>query len=294
MPHAHESAYLLRRKRLLLIPPLVGLLAGFLISFLFAAQYISSAKMFLTFPVPPGYLLEESSSIIEEFESLTHLALSGTQMRPAVCALNLVKQGQGEDQLMEDIRAHVIVTPQNIPGDLTPIFYVRYSDSDPRRAQIICQMLTALIVEASRPGGDPPSISTSKFLERQLDEAKVRVTTIEKELTKYRKKGKHRSAEQESKYQSLLHDYEEAKSFCNILSKKREQAEIAFQLERDSEKNRILLLSPASLPSSEAFPNRFLCAGSGFATSLLFAILVMLYFSGGAMFTGNRRSCRND
>jgi len=287
MPHAHESSNFLRRKRLLLIPPLMGLLAGLLISFLFAARYISSAKVSLKIPAPSGYAMN-SSSITEEFEFLTQLALSATRMRPAVHGLNLVKPGQAEDKLMEDIRAHVVVTPQNIPGDLTPIFYVGYSDSNPRRAQNICQMLTALMVNESQRDRDDllPSSSTLEFLERQLDDSKARVTAIEKELTKYRKKGTHRSAEEEFKYQSLSHNYEEAKSFYNILSQKRAQAEISFQLERNSEKVRIILLSPASLPGTPAFPNRALFAASGLASGLMFEILLMLYLSGGAAYPG--------
>ncbi len=288
MPPAHESSNFLRRKRLLLIPPLIGLLTGFLISFLFAARYVSSAKMSLNDPpAPSGYVIMPSS-IIEEFESFTRLALSGTRMRPAVRRLNLVQPGQREEPLIEDIRTHVIVTPLNNPSDLTPIFSIGYSDLDPLRAQNICQMLTALIMDASQEDRDLRSSSTYEFLKRQQDDAKARVTTLEKEVTTYRKKGRHRSAEEESRYRTLLHDYEEAKSIYAIFLQKQAQAEMERQHERESEKARVTLLSPASLPSTPAFPNRVFCAGSGLATTLLVEILLMLYFSRGAGYMSQR------
>jgi hypothetical protein len=266
-------------KRAILIPPLVGLLTGFLISFLFTARYTSSAKMVLKYSVPSGYLME-SSSIVDGFKSLTQLALSATRMRPAVQGINLVKPGQQEDQLIEEIRAHVVVTPvvtpQDSRGEMALTFYVRYSDYDPVRAQKICQMITTLIVNQSLRSRAQTSSSTSEFLQRQLDDAKARVVTIEKELTKYRKKGNHRSVEEESRYRSLLRDYEDAKKFYADLLRKLEQAEISTTLESEQEGYKILVLEPATLPQSPSFPNRILFAAVGSAVGLAFAVTLAL------------------
>jgi hypothetical protein len=84
----------------------------------------------------------------------------------------------------------------------------------------------------------------------------------------------------------LLHDYEVAKNSYVILSQKRAQAFIAFQLEIEYEKGpTFILLSPASLPRNPAFPNRVLCAVSGLVVGSIFEILLMPYLSRGLVYT---------
>jgi uncharacterized protein involved in exopolysaccharide biosynthesis len=263
-------------KRAILVPPIIGLLAGFFVSFLFTPRYISDAKMVLLQPpVPPGYLVL-TSTFIDEFESLTQLALSAPKMRPAIHNFNLVRPGEQEDQLIQNIRAHVIVTPQNSPWKMPPTFYVRYSDYDPIRAQNICRMLTALIVNESQQGRDSQSSSTLEFLQKQLDDAKARVATIDKELIKYRRKGKQRSVEEESRYRSLLHDYEDAKKFYADLLAKLEQAEISDTLEDQQELVRVQVLEPATLPQAPDFPDRLLCAVAGLGVGIAITVTLVL------------------
>jgi uncharacterized protein involved in exopolysaccharide biosynthesis len=263
-------------KRAILIPPIVGLFTGFLISFLFTPRYTSEAKMALRQSgVPSGYIVS-TSVIIDEFGYLSRLALSATMMRPAVRSLNLIRPGQQEDQLIADIRANVIVTPRYSPDELAPTFYVKYSAHDPARAQQVCQMVTTLIVNARPEIRAQVSSSTTEFLRKQLDDAKARVMTIEKELTKYRKKGKHRSVEEEPRYRSLLRDYEDAKKLYADLLRKRQQAEISTTLESEQERVKAQVLEPATLPEAPDFPNRFLCAVAGFVVGLAIAVTLAL------------------
>jgi uncharacterized protein involved in exopolysaccharide biosynthesis len=263
-------------KRVIVIPPLMGLLAGFLVSFLFTPRYTSQATLLLKLPNVPASAVLLSTDLIEHFESIAQAALSMDRMRPAVRSLNLVKPEQQEDQAIEDIRTHVNVTPQDAPGDLTPAFYVRYSDHNPSRAQTICQMLTTLIVNDSLRGRTKTSSSTYEFLQRQIDEAKARVETLGKELAKYRKKGKRCSAEEESRHRKLLRDYEEAKKFYADLLQKRKQADISMTLESRQHGEEVQVLEPASLPQAPDFPNRTLFAAAGFAAGLTLAVTLAL------------------
>ena len=270
-------------KRAILIPPIVGLFTGFLISFLFTPRYTSEAKMALLQPgVPSGYIVS-TSAVVDEFDHLTQLALSPTMMRPALRSLDLVKPGQQEDQLMAEIRAHVIVTPDNNPSGLAPVFYVKYRDYNPARAQQVCQMVTTLIANARPEIRSQYSSATTEFLQRQLDNAKGRVATIEKELTKYRQKGKHRNAEEESRYRSLLRDYAEAKKFYADLLRKRDEAELSTTLENGQERVEAQVLEPATLPQSPDFPNRVLCALAGSAVGLAFAVTLALAYRSTSM-----------
>jgi len=155
-------------KRAFLVPPLIGLLTGFLVSFLFTPRYTSQATLLVKSPVPSHYLVL-SSTIIDEVGSLTELALSATSMSPAVQSLHLVEPGQLEDQTLQDIRRHVTVIPTKLPNWLVaPTFYVKYTDNEPLRAQKICQMLTDLIVDQTLRIREQRSSGTYEFLERQL------------------------------------------------------------------------------------------------------------------------------
>lgn len=187
-----------------------------------------------------------------------------------------MKPEQPEDQAIEDIRAHATVTPQNAPGDLTPTFYLRCADYNPLRAQQICLMLTTLIVNESLRRRESQASGTSDFLLRQIGEAKARLTMIEKELTKYRKKGKFRSAEEESRYQSLLRDYEWTKEAYAALLRKCEQVNMSMTLENRQDGEEVQVLEPASLPQAPDFPNRILFAAAGFAVGLAPAVTLAL------------------
>jgi uncharacterized protein involved in exopolysaccharide biosynthesis len=105
------------------------------------------------------------------------------------------------------------------------------------------------------------------------------VATIEKELITYRKKGNSHTAEEESRYQSLLRDYMEAKKFYEVLLEKSKQADISTTLENQQHGERVQILELASLPHSPSFPNRILFAIAGFAVGALLAITLALGFS---------------
>ena len=262
-------------KRAIFIPPLIGLLTGLIVSFLFSPRYMSQATLLLKLSNTPIAVLL-STDMIEQLESIVRTATSTNRMRPAVRRLNLLKPEQQEDPAIEDIRAHVTVTPQNALGDLTPMFYVRCADYNPLRAQKICQMITSLILDESLRSRASQSSSTCEFLQRQIDEAKARVETLGKELAKYRKKGKRRSAEEESRYRSLLREYEQTKEAYAVMLQKRKQADISLTLESQQYGWEIQVLESASLPQVPDFPNRNLFAAGGFAVGLVLAITLVL------------------
>jgi uncharacterized protein involved in exopolysaccharide biosynthesis len=137
-------------------------------------------------------------------------------------------------------------------------------------------MLTTLIVNESLWRRESQPSGTYDFLLRQIDEAKARVATIGRELTKYRKKGKSRSAEEESRYRSLLRDYEWTKEAYVELLRKRKQADISFKLESQQDGEEVQVLEPASLPQAPDFPNRILFAAAGFAVGLVLAVTLAL------------------
>jgi hypothetical protein len=109
---AYESSYLHRRKRLLFIPPIIGLLTGFLGSFFFSPRCTSQSTLLLRLPNRPPFASLLSTAMIEKSEVMLRVATSTDRMRPALRSLNLLKSGQSEDQLIEDIRAHLTLASE--------------------------------------------------------------------------------------------------------------------------------------------------------------------------------------
>ncbi len=135
-------------------------------------------------------------------------------------------------------------------------------------------MLITLIVDDSLRSRVEQSSSTTEFLQKQIGELKARIDALGSELAKYKRKGKHRSVQEEFRYRSLLREYEQSKETYKILLQKREQSEISTTLER--QQPAYIVLEPASLPNAPDFPNRILCAVGGLAVGLALTLVLAL------------------
>jgi polysaccharide chain length determinant protein (PEP-CTERM system associated) len=82
----------------------------------------------------------------------------------------------------------------------------------------------------------------------------------------------------EQEYKEITRDYQTALDFYNDLLKKRNQSEMATDLERRQQGEQFRVMDPANLPEKPSFPNRPLFAlgglGGGLMLGLLFAVLV--------------------
>ncbi len=85
----------------------------------------------------------------------------------------------------------------------------------------------------------------------------------------------------EEKSKQLTRDYQTALDFYNQLLAKRNQSEMATDLERRQQGEQFRVLDPPNLPEKPAFPNRPLFAAGGFGGGLAlgFALALLLEFS---------------
>lgn len=72
----------------------------------------------------------------------------------------------------------------------------------------------------------------------------------------------------EEQYKELTRGYQTALDSYNDLQKKRDQSQMATELERQQEGEQFRVLDPANLPDKPSFPNRPLFAASGLAGGL--------------------------
>ncbi len=80
----------------------------------------------------------------------------------------------------------------------------------------------------------------------------------------------------EQQYSELTRGYQTALQFYNDLLAKKNQSEMAMNLERRQQGEQFRVMDPADLPEKPSFPNRPLFAGGGLATGLALGVGITL------------------
>ena len=189
-------AMLRRRMKVILIPALVAPLAGFLISYAFTPKYTSQSLVLVEEQkVPEGYVKPVvTEDITQRIATMQQQVLSRNRLQPMIEKLQL--KGKSVDDLIDDIRANVSVTP--VQPDITssqrkrgtsdvPGFYVNYTADNPREAQAVCSELTSMMLEENLKAREQVAQGTTDFLARQVDEAKHNLDDLDSKLATFKK-----------------------------------------------------------------------------------------------------------
>jgi hypothetical protein len=159
-------AMLRRRLKVILIPALIAPLAGFLVSYapLFPPKYASQATVLVeSQKVPDSYVMPViTADFIQRVNALEQQVLTTAKLQRMLesPALSAIVKSDQVGRLIEDIQHNTsvdaVITPMSAEAGLSgskkrkpsatdepvPGFHVNYFDSDPVRAQKICNALT--------------------------------------------------------------------------------------------------------------------------------------------------------
>lgn len=80
----------------------------------------------------------------------------------------------------------------------------------------------------------------------------------------------------EEQYKKITRDHETALKFYASLLKKRDQSQMASELQRRQQGEQLSVLDPASLPDKASFPKPLLFIGGGFAAGLVLGLAAIL------------------
>lgn len=178
-------AMLRRRVKVILIPALLTLLAGFLVSFAFPPKYTSQSLVAVEEQkVPEGYVKPVvTEDILPRIQTMRQEVLSRNRLQPMIERLGLAKKGKNVDDVIEEIQLNTSIEP--VQADVTaskrrrpgqsgdvPGFYVNFTADNPRDAQQICSELTSLLLNENIKARQDVAQSTTDFLARQVEEAK--------------------------------------------------------------------------------------------------------------------------
>ncbi|HMD16685.1 MAG TPA: Wzz/FepE/Etk N-terminal domain-containing protein [Terriglobales bacterium] len=202
-------AMLRRRLKVIVIPALLAPIAGFGISYLFSPKYTSQSTVLVEGQkVPANYVLPViTSDFTQRVQTLSQEVVSPTRLKPVIQSLALVKPEE-EGKLISDIQQNMRVEPvitsmsaaaggagvsgaqkkkPQVTDEPVPGFTVNYTDSNPVRAQKICNALTELIVDENLRSRSEVAQDTSEFLGRQLEDAKRALDDQDTKLAAFKK-----------------------------------------------------------------------------------------------------------
>ena len=196
-------AMLRRRIKVILIPALVAPFAGFLVSYFFAAKYTSNSLVLVVGQKVPEGIVQSvvTEDLAQRIATLQQQVLSHERLQPMVERLGLAKPGEDADEAIEIIRNNMTVEPvitdlsqigssgKKKPGQSSPVpgFTVGYTARSARRAQLICNELTSLLLTENLRSREDVARGTTDFLSKQVEDTKRNLDELDSKLADFKK-----------------------------------------------------------------------------------------------------------
>lgn len=190
-----------RRLKVILVPALVAMLAGFLVSFGFSPRYTSKSLVLVERPTPPAGSGKPTgtASARDLMINLQQQVLSRSRLQALVNRRSdLASGGKSVDDVIDEMQSAVSVTeapplgasaalssnPAARSGDAS--FYVTFTANNPHDAQQFCSEITSMLLEENLKNNEQAALGTSDFFSRQLDRAKSNLDETDKKLAAFK------------------------------------------------------------------------------------------------------------
>jgi succinoglycan biosynthesis transport protein ExoP len=175
-----------RRRHLhFLIPVFLGWLTVWGMSWVLPTKYKSSTLILVEQPtMPENYVAPNvNENLQSRLQSITQQILSRTRLLIIIDKLNLYREAAPKvtpddkvDMMRKDISIDTVRNAQN--NEITS-FRINYSAHDPRIAQQVTSELTGLFINENLKVRQAQSEDTTKFIEKQLEEARAALSEQE-------------------------------------------------------------------------------------------------------------------
>jgi polysaccharide biosynthesis transport protein len=183
-----------RRRWWALIPFFTVGIAAFGVALLWPAVYRSEALILVEQQkVPAKYVTPNvMSDLSSRLQSMTQQILSRTRLESLIKQFNLYSGQRAHstmDTVVDRMRADIAIElAQTASGkeDQPTAFRIYYSAENPRIAQQVNSELTSLFIEKSLESRAQQSVSTTNFLQSQLEDARKDLAQQEEQLRQYK------------------------------------------------------------------------------------------------------------
>lgn len=183
------GAILKRRWWVIAIPAVILPIVAYAITFFVPPQYVSQTLVLVEQQkVPESYV---KPVITEDLDSrlatMREQILSRSRLAPIIERFNLyANKGMSMDDRIDKVRKDVGI--KGIQSDLTrglPGFYISFTASDPRTAQLVCGEITSLFVSENLHARESSAEGTTAFLTAQLNDAKAKLDEQASKLAQF-------------------------------------------------------------------------------------------------------------
>jgi uncharacterized protein involved in exopolysaccharide biosynthesis len=195
-----------RRLKTVLLPTLIAPLAGFLISFVFPAQYTSQSLVLIEGQKVPEGVVQPviTDDVAQRVQTMEGNITSPSRLRPVVQQLGLAKGTRTVESVIAEIRTNLSIEPAITdagqiaspstskkktikPGTTVPGFYVNYKSSDPVEARNICAQLTSMLIAENIKSREGAAAGTTDFISSRVEDAKRDLDDQDAKLAEFKK-----------------------------------------------------------------------------------------------------------
>src|SRR5258707_1020118 len=323
------AAMFRRRRWLILIPALLGAVAGYALSRYLPKKYTSHTLILVEQPtVPDSYvkpvvsedLNQRLPSIQKQMQSryvgelpeddktnLTLLAGMTPQLEAATQALNQAQQdkaftesllnqqlaawqsskgGQNSqtlEQQLQDLQNQLLSEQGHYTEDYPDV--VKLKNDIALVQKKLADVSTRVHAQPNEPqlrvaGNEPPEIQQFRARLHQIDLTIRQKAHEQEELQRQIKLLQSRiqsSPMIQQQFKALTRDYQTALSFYNDLLKKRNESQMATELERHQQGEQFRVLDPPSLPERPSFPKPPLFGLGGLGAGLVLGLVLVRF-----------------
>jgi polysaccharide chain length determinant protein (PEP-CTERM system associated) len=197
-------AILRRRLWVIIIPVLVGTVAGYLISFAPTPHYTSESLILIEQPKVPESFVKSvvTSDLTERLATMQEQILSRTRLQPIIERYGLyrndLRRGAPMEDLVDKMRTAVLVMPVEFanqtkrPGSknaqTVPGFRISFTAENARLAQQVCTELTSMFMEENLHQREQRAQGTTAFFHTQLEEAKRKLDDADAKLAEFKRR----------------------------------------------------------------------------------------------------------
>jgi len=191
-----------RRAKIILIPALLAPLVGYLVSYAFPPKYMAQSMVLIEGQKVPESMVQPVvlEDLTARVSTLTNQVLAESKLRPIVEKVSPGKTPAQVGAMIDEIRLNMAVEP--VPSDLLAIgagkgakkgtspfpgFNVKFTASNARLAQQICNELTDLLVKEYANQINDAASGTSEVLNRGIEDAKNNLDGMDAKLAEFKK-----------------------------------------------------------------------------------------------------------
>src|SRR5256886_743619 len=187
-------AILRRRRWSLILPTVVGVMGGFLLSLVLPEKYISHTIVLVERPVVGDSYVKPvmSEDLNQRLASMKEQILSRTRLQHLVEKFGLYKKDANSlpmeasvERLQKSIAVTAMSPMQGTQSAGVPVFNVEVTFGEARVAQQICSEITSMFIEQNLHLHERQAEDTTQFMAKQLEDAKAKLDDQDAKLAAF-------------------------------------------------------------------------------------------------------------